>query len=153
MPHMCTRCQKVFDEGTDILKGCPVCGWKKFQFVKTQAQSKARRSRRKAHEDQVLAEPKVQVEPKVSPNADAQKELREKVEVGPKQNAETRVIIEKNAEYLSSETDVESIRITEPGTYELNLPSLFKREELIMAVKDGTYLIDLSSAFRKPKKD
>jgi predicted nucleic acid-binding Zn-ribbon protein len=48
---------------------------------------------------------------------------------------------------------VESIKITAPGTYELNLPSLFEREELIMAVKEGTYLIDLSSAFRKPKKD
>jgi hypothetical protein len=48
---------------------------------------------------------------------------------------------------------VESIRITAPGTYELNLPSLFEREELIMAVKEGTYLIDLTSAFRKSKKE
>jgi predicted nucleic acid-binding Zn-ribbon protein len=50
------------------------------------------------------------------------------------------------------EGKVESIRITAPGTYELNLPSLFEREELIMAVKEGTYLIDLTSAFRKSKK-
>jgi uncharacterized protein len=35
----------------------------------------------------------------------------------------------------------------------LNLPSLFEREELIMAVKEGTYFIDLSSAFRKGKKE
>ncbi len=48
---------------------------------------------------------------------------------------------------------LESIKITAPGTYELNLPSLFAREELIMAVKEGTYLIDLSSAFRKGKKE
>jgi len=48
---------------------------------------------------------------------------------------------------------VESIRITAPGTYELNLPSLFEREELIMEVKEGTYLIDLTSAFRKGKKE
>lgn len=40
----------------------------------------------------------------------------------------------------------------EPGTYELNLPSLFEREELVMAIKEGTYLIDLSSAFKKSKK-
>ncbi len=51
------------------------------------------------------------------------------------------------------EGKVESIRITAPGTYELNLPSLFEREELIMAVKEGTYLIDLTSAFRKSKKE
>lgn len=48
---------------------------------------------------------------------------------------------------------LESINITAPGTYELNLPSLFEREELIMAVKEGTYFIDLSSAFRKGKKE
>jgi hypothetical protein len=48
---------------------------------------------------------------------------------------------------------LESIKITAPGTYELNLPSLFKRDELIMAVKEGTYFIDLHSAFRKGKKD
>ncbi len=48
---------------------------------------------------------------------------------------------------------LESIKITAPGTYELNLPSLFEREELIMAVKEGTYFIDLSSAFRKGKKE
>lgn len=48
---------------------------------------------------------------------------------------------------------LESIKITAPGTYELNLPSLFEREELIMAVKEGTYFIDLTSVFRKSKKD
>lgn len=48
---------------------------------------------------------------------------------------------------------LESIKITAPGTYELNLPTLFEREELIMAVKEGTYFIDLTSAFKKSKKD
>jgi hypothetical protein len=43
--------------------------------------------------------------------------------------------------------------ITAPGTYELNLPSLFERDELIMAVKEGTYFIDLTSVFKKSKKD
>jgi predicted nucleic acid-binding Zn-ribbon protein len=57
------------------------------------------------------------------------------------------------AEDINSAEMLESIKITAPGTYELNLPSLFERDELIMAVKDGTYLIDLSSAFRKGKKE
>jgi hypothetical protein len=52
-----------------------------------------------------------------------------------------------------NEDQLESIKITSPGSYELNLPSLFEREELIMAVKEGTYFIDLSSAFRKGKKE
>jgi len=34
MPHICTRCNNTFESGEDILKGCPVCGWKKFMFVR-----------------------------------------------------------------------------------------------------------------------
>jgi len=56
-------------------------------------------------------------------------------------------------ERASEGKKLESIKITAPGTYELNLPSLFERDELIMAVKEGTYFIDLSSAFRKGRKD
>lgn len=52
-----------------------------------------------------------------------------------------------------AEEKLESIKITAPGTYELNLPTLFERDELIMAVKEGTYFIDLSSAFKKGKKN
>jgi uncharacterized protein len=51
------------------------------------------------------------------------------------------------------EKTLESVKITAPGTYELNLPSLFERDELIMAVKEGTYFIDLASVFKKSKKD
>ncbi|HPW74198.1 MAG: Zn-ribbon domain-containing protein [Methanothrix sp.] len=51
------------------------------------------------------------------------------------------------------ERALESVKITAPGTYELNLPSLFERDELIMAVKEGTYFIDLTSAFKKGKRD
>lgn len=53
----------------------------------------------------------------------------------------------------SQEKTLESVKITAPGTYELNLPSLFERDELIMAVKEGTYFIDLASVFKKSKKD
>ena len=53
----------------------------------------------------------------------------------------------------SQEKALESVKITAPGTYELNLPSLFERDELIMAVKEGTYFIDLASVFKKSKKD
>ena len=34
MPHICTRCNNIFESGEDILKGCPSCGWKKFMFVR-----------------------------------------------------------------------------------------------------------------------
>ncbi len=49
--------------------------------------------------------------------------------------------------------EVESIRILEKGSYELNLESLLEREEIIMSMKeDGRYLIHLPSVFDKSKK-
>jgi hypothetical protein len=35
MPHKCTKCGREFRDGsTDILKGCPSCGSKKFLYVR-----------------------------------------------------------------------------------------------------------------------
>jgi predicted nucleic acid-binding Zn-ribbon protein len=53
----------------------------------------------------------------------------------------------------SSQPPIESIRISEPGSYEINLPSLFERDSLVMSMREGTYLIDLATAFKKPKKE
>jgi len=50
--------------------------------------------------------------------------------------------------------EVESIRILEKGSYELNLESLLEREEIIMSMKeDGRYLVHLPSVFEKGRKD
>ncbi|RLG31753.1 hypothetical protein DRO03_00140 [Methanosarcinales archaeon] len=50
--------------------------------------------------------------------------------------------------------EVESIRILEKGSYELNLESLLEREEIIMSMKeDGRYIVHLPSVFEKGRKD
>jgi predicted nucleic acid-binding Zn-ribbon protein len=191
MPHICTRCNNIFESGEDILKGCPVCGWKKFMFVrKKHAQNNGVSS---APPEQIITKAMgVRVPPKM-----AQKEEYEiqRVKKAPSsvrapslqtlpqdqqdttlsaaalQNAATSqsaVVAHSDRHAASYDTKhpeetqsalesaegnkLESIKMTGPGTYELNLPSLFERDELIMAVKEGTYFIDLSSAFRKGKK-
>ncbi len=162
MPHICTRCNNIFESGEDILKGCPACGWKKFMFVR-----------------------KMQQEP--DPSGHSQERIITRamgVRVPPGRSETESTAIEKTMSFVldpdpspqisalpsalplekvdsSSESELspanekalESIKITAPGTYELNLPSLFERDELIMAVKEGTYFIDLTSAFKKSKKD
>lgn len=132
MPHICTRCNNVFESGEDILKGCPVCGWKKFMFA-----------RRLPSEDdatqpeQIITKAMgVKVPPRALQKGEPESVRMADVDEGPAEGKK-----------------LESIKITAPGTYELNLPSLFERDELIMAVKEGTYFIDLSSAFRKGRKD
>lgn len=159
MPHICTRCNNVFHKGEDILKGCPVCGWKKFLFTRKDPGdldvsvqgtmiTKAMGVRTPPRAELIVNDTKMGEAKKQAITEQAitlarvQKEEIKQLSLSDQVDSED-----------SDESKVESIRITAPGTYELNLPSLFEREELIMAVKEGTYLIDLSSAFRKNKKE
>jgi len=163
MPHICTRCNNVFESGEDILKGCPVCGWKKFMFVRASPAGGV------APEERIITRAMgVRVPPKTGV-AREEKNSRGEWKMadgeGPGQKAASSVQAPVSAALaLRPENKIElspaamaekleSIKITAPGTYELNLPTLFEREELIMAVKEGTYFIDLTSAFRKGKKD
>jgi uncharacterized protein len=165
MPHVCTRCNNVFHKGEDILKGCPVCGWKKFLFTRkdpgeadalvsettiTRAMGVRMPPRAKliVKAELIVKDGKtgdakrLATAQQAMPPARVQKDEIKQLSLPDQANPEAK-----------DEGKVESIRITAPGTYELNLPSLFEREELIMAVKEGTYLIDLTSAFRKSKKE
>jgi hypothetical protein len=164
MPHICTRCNNVFDSGEDILKGCPSCGGRKFMFVRKMPQEL---DKTKHSEEQIITKAMgVRLPPRRSENesmaTDKAMPLRQDRASSPpfstltsKPNqASTKSEDAPQSESMPSEGKaLESIKITAPGTYELNLPSLFERDELIMAVKEGTYIIDLTSAFKKGKKD
>jgi predicted nucleic acid-binding Zn-ribbon protein len=43
--------------------------------------------------------------------------------------------------------DLESIRILQPGKYELDIVELFKGKPLVYRVEEGKYIIDLASTF------
>lgn len=161
MPHICTRCNNVFDSGEDILKGCPACGWKKFMFVKNKPGERA-----EGVQEQIINQAMGVKRPpkrpersptKSSPTLGVADYGRDR---GSHEGSSDRSASAKQekptpakAAPPSEAKALESVKITGPGTYELNLPSLFERDELIMAVKEGTYFIDLTSAFRKGKKD
>jgi len=184
MPHICTRCNSVFESGEDILKGCPSCGWKKFMFVRklpkevnmpavsegqliTSAMGVRKPPKRT---EMILGMARDGQSIKERPSEDVRSELSKKKHFtgrsSPKRPASCpdhspnhleagRKAPDPSSESRSpgEEKALESVKITAPGTYELNLPSLFERDELIMAVKEGTYFIDLTSAFKKSKKD
>lgn len=159
MPHVCTRCNNVFHKGDDILKGCPVCGWKKFLFTRKDVgeENASGQGATITRAMGVRMPPRPELIVNDSKNGDVNKPAVIPRAAFPKsvQKEETKLssLIDPVTTGGKDEAKVESIRITAPGTYELNLPSLFEREELIMALKEGTYLIDLTSAFRKSKKE
>ncbi|NYT19616.1 MAG: hypothetical protein GKC08_04925 [Methanosarcinales archaeon] len=138
MPHKCTRCEKIFEDGAEvILSGCPNCGWNKFLYVKDMEPNTD-------IEDAVAEELPEKEEAEITDPADQFiREIDDIIGI----DHQEREVVEEEGER------VESVRILGPGSYELNLNSLLERDEIVMAIKqDGTYAVDLSSAFRKKKK-
>ncbi len=43
--------------------------------------------------------------------------------------------------------DLESIKITKPGKFEIDLVSLFKKKPVIYKLEEGKYIIDIASTF------
>jgi len=48
--------------------------------------------------------------------------------------------------------DLESIRVTRPGKFEIDLVNLFRRKPVIYKTGDGKYFIDIASTFQFMKK-
>lgn len=148
MPHKCTRCESIFEDGAPvILSGCPSCGWNKFLYVKEEEQQEVR------GEDVVsVTGEAVQAECNDAAidglgagDASALKVIREIDEI---------IGTEKKPASAQEEEGerVESVRILGPGSYELNLESLLDRKEIVMAIKeDGTYALHLPSVFKRDK--
>ena len=49
--------------------------------------------------------------------------------------------------------DLESIRVKEPGKFEIDLVNIFKRKPIIYKLQEGKYIIDLASTFQIISKD
>ena len=125
MPHKCTKCGREFKDGTtDILKGCPSCGGKKFLYIKPED----------LHKD-ILEE----------------KSIEDVIEE--KKDSLLEVSSERDEEPVEIYDRIESIRVLNPGSYELNLEKLAKSDEMVMQMgKDDKYIVDLLS-MGKVEKD
>ena len=138
MPHKCTKCENVFRDGAAIiLNGCPKCGWNKFLYVRDEA----------APHTEKTESPAGSIPPAASKFI---KEVDELLGKSTPQPEAKDVKMETKGEEIGER--VESVRILSPGSYELNLDSIMKRDEIVMALKeDGTYVVHLPSIFQKKK--
>tara|TARA_Y100000034_G_C6826195_1_gene372507 strand:+ start:576 stop:959 length:384 start_codon:yes stop_codon:yes gene_type:complete len=127
MPHQCVRCSKFYDDGDSvILTGCN-CGAKLFFYVKKEKVQKAKKVTEKLTHEEV-----------------------EKIEVDVKE------IIGKQEKEEPIVLDFESVNISAPGKFELDLVKLFNKENaLVYRLEDGKYMIDVATTmdnFRRNKK-
>ncbi|MDP6641826.1 MAG: Zn-ribbon containing protein [Candidatus Nanoarchaeia archaeon] len=124
MPHQCVKCGKIYPDGSnELLKGCTSCTSRFFFFIKEK-------------------------------DLEESKKITEKLTNEEKQQIEQDVLeiigIEDDTKPVI--LDLESIRILQPGKYELDIVELFKGKPLVYRVEEGKYIIDLASTFGSNKK-
>lgn len=126
MPHQCVRCSKMYDDGADaILKGC-TCGSRFFFFMKKEA-------------IKAVKELTVQLTEK-----DKQQLEQDALDfVGENQDEAERPVV----------LDLESIRMLQPGKFEIDLVDLFKGKPLVYKLAEGKYVIDIASMFKGNLED
>lgn len=120
MPHQCVRCSKLYqDASSELIKGCSDCGGRFFFFISDKAYEKRK-----------------EVLPELT--KEERKQVEEDVEeiVGTKLDKDKPIIL-----------DIESINISKPGKYELDLVDLFRGKPLVYKLEEGKYIIDLASTF------
>jgi hypothetical protein len=122
MPHQCVRCNTFYEDGANELLKGCSCGSKLFFFVKDR--KKVEQATAKLTDDE-----KVQIE----------KDVRDLVGV-PEEDDQPVIL------------DLESVRVTKPGKYEIDLVNVFKGEPLIYKMEDGKYMIDLPASFQLSRK-
>ncbi len=125
MPHQCVRCGKFYEDGDSTLlkKGCS-CGSRLWFFVKQESIEKA-----KTLNTQLSDEQKVQIEEDV-------------LDIVGTEGKNEPVVL-----------DLESVRITEPGKFELDLVSLFNKENpVVFKLEEGKYIIDIPETFQRQRE-
>ena len=118
MPHQCVHCGSLYPAGCkELLTGCK-CGSRFFFFVKQESLEKAKEAQKKLS------------------NIDKDKIERDIMEIiGEKVNEDPIIL------------DFESIKVINPGQYEIDLVDLFKGKPLIYKLEEGKYMIDIASTF------
>ena len=125
MPHQCVRCNIMYPDGAqEILKGCS-CGARLFFYIK------------KKHIEEGKS--------MISNFSDKDKNQIEK--------DVTEILHIKNEDKNKPVVlDLESVRISGPGKYELDLVHMFKNDPLVVKLEEGKYVIDLAQMFEKGQK-
>ena len=129
MPHKCTRCGCEYDEKSpELFSGCRECGSRKFFFIGKLSES---------HEQKT--------------DNGRRPVLKHRIRTDAARLHQYDKRSEKNVNRGYS--PIESIRILEPGSYELNIQKLIESDERVVRLGDeGSYMLDLISMVHQKKR-
>lgn len=126
MPHQCVRCSRIIPVGSrELLEGCSNCKSRFFFYIR---------------DDQLE---KLKEKPIDLPEKDkkqVEKDIREMAGI----TDETAPVI----------LDIEAVRVTGSGKFEIDLVNLFnKKRPLVYKLEEGKYIIDLTPTLTENVKD
>lgn len=126
MPHQCVRCSRIIPVASkELIEGCENCKGHFFFYIREEQLEK-------------IKENPMSIPP-------AQKESIEKDvrEIAGIPDEEAPVIL-----------DLESVRVTGDGKFEIDVVNLFRKDRpLIYKLEEGKYIIDLASTLGSSLKD
>jgi predicted nucleic acid-binding Zn-ribbon protein len=122
MPHQCVHCGEFYPAGSKaLLEGCAKCGGHFFFYVKDELVKKIR-----DNPIEIKEEDKIKIE------------------------ADIRDIAGIIDEDIPVILDIESVRATGDGKFELDLIKLFNKDgPVVYKLEEGKYIIDLSPTIKK----
>ena len=119
MPHQCVHCSKIISVGSEeILVGCSDCGGKFFFYIREEQVPEIQKSKELLIPDF---------------NTVDKKQVEEDVRTILKIEDDSKPVI----------LDLESIRILQPGKFEIDIVSLMNRRPIVFKLQEGKYLIDI----------
>ena len=126
MPHQCVKCSKIIPLGSkELIEGCEDCKGHFFFYIR----------------DEQLEE--IKNKPIEIPEEDKKTIERDIREMAGIQDEDAPVIL-----------DLESVRVTGSGKFEIDVVNLFnKNRPLIYKLEEGKYIIDLASTLQQNIKD
>jgi len=126
MPHQCVKCSNIIPMGSkELLEGCGKCGGHFFFYIRDEQLEKIKQN-----------------------PIEIPKEEKEKVE---KDIREIAGIVKEDTPVI---LDLESVRVTGDGKFEIDIVNLFNKERpLIYKLEEGKYIIDLATTLKRSMKD
>ncbi len=130
MPNKCIHCSSMYDDGSrETLQGCSKCGSKFFFYISKEKLEKMQDTN-SLETQQKAIDSLTELDKQT-----IEEDVREIVGL---KDIDAPVIL-----------DFESVKITSPGKYVLDVPNLFnKMRPLVYKLEDGKYIIDLSSSVK-----